>query len=80
MLKVYSLMWSGHKILFSKQVQQSLFSENCDWRCQISHSRSYNPPGMNRVGATLLLFFAFQEIVLAKLFLVETADKKSDYG
>jgi len=35
---------------------------------------------MNRVGATLLLFFAFQEIVLAKLFLVETADKKSDYG
>ena len=32
---------------------------------------------MNRIGTTLVLRFTFQDIVFAKLFLVETADEKS---
>ena len=32
---------------------------------------------MNRIETTLVLFFAFQDIVFAKQFLVKTADEKA---
>ena len=33
---------------------------------------------MNQIGTTLLLFFAFQDIAIAKLFLVETAKSEDE--
>ena len=46
-------------------------------RIQIGTSPSLNE-NMNQIGTTLLLFFAFQDIAIAKLFLVETAKSEDE--
>ena len=77
------MQWSSDRLrffvgmLFSKQGQQCLAV--LLW-CQFSSSANYQTAGMNWIGATFLLFFAFQDIILAKYLSIVTEDENRHKG
>ena len=58
------------------QTRAAKFTFKQSWLAVSVFSVAYQE-NMNRIATTLVLFFAFQDIVFAKQFLVKTADKKA---